>query len=261
MSDELTPHIERLVRVAPPHWLEAACEVFMRLPLATTQGVALQQIPPTNNADLSRLLGEVTTVAARSMSWEALAWTLKTAQTLYKNWQAQQEIELLWGGPTPAIQIPARRIDQALYDLIAESKHEIVLVTFAAAKIERLTTALLNAAARGVSIYLVLEFEQSSEGQLSFDALRAFPPALVATVTVYHWPAKNRERNQSGRPGKLHAKLAIIDDTVLVSSANLTDDAFSRNLEIGVLVRSSSFLASTKTYIDSLRMEGVLVRL
>jgi phosphatidylserine/phosphatidylglycerophosphate/cardiolipin synthase-like enzyme len=35
--------------------------------------------------------------------------------------------------------------------------------------------------------------------------------------------------------GKLHAKAAVIDKQALLSSANLTDDAFLRNLELGVL--------------------------
>ena len=36
----------------------------------------------------------------------------------------------------------------------------------------------------------------------------------------------------AGRPGKLHVKCAIVDDVALVGSANLTDDAFNRNMEL-----------------------------
>lgn len=235
--------------------------VLLSLPPATTQGAALRLLPPTNNANLSHIVHDVIKNASDCMSWEALARTLETAHVLHKNWQDQQKIELLWGGPAPAIQVPARRIDQALYDLVAGATDEIVLVTFAAARVQRLTTALLAAAQRGVSIRLILEFEQSSEGQLSYDALKAFPSELVGVAEVYHWPVENRERNQSGRPGKLHAKVAVIDDAVLVSSANLTDDAFNRNLEVGVLVRNASFFVSIKTYIDSLMTDGVLAKL
>ncbi len=261
MSVELTSHIEHLICIAPPQWLEAACVVLLSLPPATTQGAALRMLPPTNNANLSHIVHDVVKNASDCMSWEALARTLETAQALHKNWQDQQKIELLWGGPAPVIQVPARRIDQALYDLVSGATSEIVLVTFAAARVQRLTTALLAAAQRGVNIRLILEFEQSSEGQLSYDALKAFPTELVVVAEVYHWPVENRERNPSGRPGKLHAKVAIIDDTVIISSANLTDDAFNRNLEVGVLVRSNPFLTSTKTYLESLITEGVLARL
>jgi cardiolipin synthase A/B len=124
-----------------------------------------------------------------------------------------------------------------------------------------LTDELWKAAQRGVKIRLILEFEESSEGQLSFDAMNAFPSTLIKVVNVYHWPVEKRERNQAGRPGKLHAKVAIIDDTALISSANLTDDAFNRNLEVGVLINNAEFLISTNTYLDGLIADGTLSRL
>jgi phosphatidylserine/phosphatidylglycerophosphate/cardiolipin synthase-like enzyme len=195
------------------------------------------------------------------MSWEALSWSIATTVTTYHRCQAEQHIELLWGGPSPAAGIPARRIDQALYDLIANAKHEILLITFAATQIGRLTGELARAARAGVRIRLILEFEEASEGQLSYDALNAFPAALIEAAEVYYWPIDKRERNQAGRPGKLHAKVAIIDNIVLVSSANLTDDAFNRNLEMGIMVTNSGFLLSAKTYFESLIAEGTLCQL
>jgi len=108
---------------------------------------------------------------------------------------------------------------------------------------------------------LVLEFEQSSEGQLGYDALKAFPPDLIDSAEVFHWPAEKRERNQAGRPGKLHAKVAIVDDVSLVSSANLTDDAFNRNLEIGVMLRNGEFQSALVEYLSGLIRCGCLIRL
>lgn len=56
----------------------------------------------------------------------------------------------------------------------------------------------------------------------------------------------------------MHAKFAIIDDTALVSSANLTDDAFNRNPEMGVMIRDAEFLHSAKAHIDSLIRGNIL---
>jgi cardiolipin synthase len=108
-----------------------------------------------------------------------------------------------------------------------------MLVTFAAAKINRLASVLIEAMHRNVSVHLILEFEETSEGQLSYDALRAFPEGLINGAKIYCWPVDKRERNQAGRPGKLHAKAAAIDDTVVISSANLTDDALQQKSRIG----------------------------
>jgi phosphatidylserine/phosphatidylglycerophosphate/cardiolipin synthase-like enzyme len=221
----------------------------------------IKKLPLTNNADLSFLVGETVRMASNTLSWEALSWTLDSSFEIYQQCLASQRIELLWSGPVPVAQIPARRIDQALYDLIATAKNEILLVTFAASKIQRLVNELVNARHRGVKIRLILEFEQSSEGQLSYDALKAFPESFVQNTEVYCWPLEKRERNPAGRPGKLHAKLAIVDDTVLISSANLTDDAFNRNLEVGVMVQNNEFLINTKSYIGSMISCGILSRL
>ncbi len=91
--------------------------------------------------------------------------------------------------------------------------------------------------------------------------MKAFPPALIHASEIYHWPVEKRERNQAGRPRKLHAKVAIVDDFSLVSSANLTDDAFNRNLEVGLLVKNAEFLVTAKSYFDALIAAGTLSRL
>jgi len=261
MRDDFMAGIEPLIRTAPAGWLTSACEALRCCQATATADSVLQRMPITNYADLSFLMARVVHEASLRMSWEALSWALQTTLLSYHRWRTDQHIELLWSGPSPIDRIPARRIDQALYDLIATAEREILLVTFAAAKIERLGTELLKAAQRHVRIRLILEFEQSSEGQLSYDALNAFRPALIGAAEVYYWPVEKRERNQAGRPGKLHAKVAIVDDTVLLSSANLTDDAFNRNLEVGVMVKSKEFLISTRDYFNSLIALGAFRRL
>jgi len=261
VADDFSVAVENLIRKVPAGWLNAACEALRGFPPAASAEFVLQRLPSINNADLSFLMTEVVRLAASKMSWEALSWSISTAFATYNRCQAEHHIELLWGGPSPAAGVPARRIDQALYDLIANAKHEILLVTFAAAQIGRLTRELQRAAQSGVKIRLILEFEESSEGQLSYDALKAFPAALIDAAEVYYWPIDKRERNQAGRPGKLHAKVAIVDNTALVSSANLTDDAFNRNLEVGIMATNSEFLVAARTYFQSLIAEGTLCQL
>lgn len=261
IPSDLVLTVENLTQKAPAAWLASACEVLRSLPATTSPEAVLKRMPTTNNADLSFLMTEAVQLACGQMSWEALSWTLQTISITYRLWLAKQQVEFLWAGPPPADKISARRIDQVLYDLIASAKREILLITFVAARIDRLTSELLKAARRGVKIRLILEFTDASEGQLSFDALKAFPQVLTDVADVYYWPVQKRERNQAGNVGKLHAKMAIIDDTALVSSANLTDDAFNRNLEVGAMVTNSEFLASATNYFETLISEGTLDRL
>ena len=259
VEDDFTAAVGQLIRRAPAGWLGAACDGLHCLPATATVDFVSQRLPSTTNSDLSFVMNGVLRLASSRMSWETLGWTLRTALATFHGYRAEQQIELLWSGPSSQNQIPKRRIDQALYDLIAGAGREILLVTFAAAKISRLTEVLLKAAQRGVKIRLILEFQQSSEGQLSYDALKAFPPALIQAAEVYHWPVEHRERNQAGRPGKLHAKMAIIDEVVIVSSANLTDDAFNRNLEVGVMIVSAEFRRITEAYLKALISDQTLL--
>jgi len=62
----------------------------------------IQHLPGTNNADLPFLMTQVVRFAAGKMSWEALSWSISTAFATYQRWQAEQHIELLWTGPSPA---------------------------------------------------------------------------------------------------------------------------------------------------------------
>lgn len=259
-SNDFSLAIERLIQQAPKTWLNSVIETLKILPARLSPDEVVADFPVTHNADLSSLIGEVVDQAHGRMTWEALGWVIATTASSYSRWQYEHLVELLWAGPMPASRIPARRIDQTLYDLIAAAQQDILLVTFAAAKIDRLSNELSQAARRGVSIRLILEFEQTSEGQLTYSALKAFPPELAANLQIYCWPVEKRGRNQAGRPGKLHAKLALVDRHIIVSSANLTDDAFNRNLELGVRIQNPAFLMTVKTYFDALIAEGVICR-
>lgn len=258
MTASFLIQLEKLIRKVPATWLIKACETLKSLSADTPVDGVCRLMPSTLNSDLSFLAEQVIRQADQVMSWEALGWVLESNFQAHRKWMVDQRVELLWSGPSPANEIPVRRIDQSLYDLIATAKNEILLVTFAAAKIKRLADSLFAAVERGVAVRLLLEFEQESEGQLSFDALKAFPVDLVRQVEVYCWPLVKRERNQAGRPGKLHAKLALIDDQVIVSSANLTDDAFNRNLELGVLLQSKNLRTTVKRYFEGLVIAGLI---
>jgi cardiolipin synthase A/B len=118
--------------------------------------------------------------------------------------------------------------------------------------VRHLCELLTQAVERGVKLTLIIESEDESEGQLTNDAVTAFRNVPLSNTHIYYWPTERRERNQAGRPGKLHTKCAIIDDVALVGSANLTDDAFNRNMELGLLVREQSTVRSLAEHFEEL---------
>jgi phosphatidylserine/phosphatidylglycerophosphate/cardiolipin synthase-like enzyme len=166
--------------------------------------------------------------------------------------------EIIWTGPANK-RFPVRRIDQVLYDLISKAKKRIVLVTFAAHRVRHLCDHLIQAVDRGVELTLIVESEDESEGQLTRDAINAFANVPAAKTHLYYWPLAKRERNQAGRPGKLHMKCAIVDNVALIGSANLTDDAFHRNMELGMLVREQATVETLSEHFRELVRSKVLV--
>jgi phosphatidylserine/phosphatidylglycerophosphate/cardiolipin synthase-like enzyme len=153
--------------------------------------------------------------------------------------RASPDIQLVWTGPDIPMATPRDTLPQML-EMIGRAKTSILLVTFAAFKATAIMDALQAADARGVRLMIVVESAVDSAGQLTHDAYKAFPKSLIASGCVWHWPIEKRPKNQKGLPGKLHAKCLVIDNSeALVSSANLTDDAMERNIEVGI--RCSNF--------------------
>jgi phosphatidylserine/phosphatidylglycerophosphate/cardiolipin synthase-like enzyme len=103
---------------------------------------------------------------------------------------------------------------------------------------------LVRAADRGVAIKVIVESPDRIEGQHAYSTLAALGPTIASRCAVYLWPLEQRERDDDGKFGKLHVKCAVADARWLfLSSANLTEYAFTLNMELGLLI-SGGDLAS-----------------
>lgn len=81
------------------------------------------------------------------------------------------------------------------------------------------------------------------------------------------WPGKSRPRvyfdprslDPSHSKGVLHAKAVVADDEVVfMTSANLTEAAWDRNIEMGLLVRDRALALSVTTHFNALIDKGLL---
>ena len=81
------------------------------------------------------------------------------------------------------------------------------------------------------------------------------------------WPGACRPRvfydprslEAEGPSGVLHAKAVVADDElVLVTSANLTEAALDRNIELGLLVRDRALAATVSRHFGVLIERGLL---
>ena len=164
------------------------------------------------------------------------------------------ELVFVWTGPSRFPE--ARRTAQVLLDIINHAERRLLLASFAAYKVDSLLEALNHAVARGVQVRFLLENPEDSAGQLTRGAEDAFRD--LRDVTFYHWPKEQRPLNRAGRPGKMHAKCAVSEKSLFITSANLTADAIENNMELGLLCHDAVQASNLLRRFDDLIARGVL---
>lgn len=197
---------------------------------------------------------------AHDVSAEAVATALRTATYSEKVHQDHQSVELVWTGPDVGV-VPFRRTEQALLQVIDGAKERVLVVSYAVYNIPRICDALVRAAGRGVRITIVVETPDRLEGQNTYSTLQALGSQVAAKSSVYYWPLENRTKDTNGKAGILHVKCAVADGrTLFLTSANLTEYAFTVNMELGLLVTGGSLPEQIEQHFDRMIVTGVLAR-
>lgn len=167
-------------------------------------------------------------------------------------------MELVWTGPSTAA-VPGRRTEQVLFDLIQCAAHRLTITSFGIFQVPRLVIALEQALARGVGLRIVLGDRESFRDREMNHQRHQLGPTVAAQASLLYWPPERRPRDQEGHAGLMHAKAAVADSRVaFLTSANLTEAALERNMELGVLIRGGTLPASIDRLIDALLEYGEL---
>jgi phosphatidylserine/phosphatidylglycerophosphate/cardiolipin synthase-like enzyme len=194
---------------------------------------------------------------APEMDGAAIALALLTAHETTLTQRSAQSIDLVWTGPDSRV-IPLRRTDQALLQIIHETKTKLLIVSFAVYKIPTIVTAIVQAIQRGVSVSICVESSEASGGKIAYDTWRAFGEEVRLLARFYIWSASQRQSSTEGKQGSLHAKVAVADESaMLISSANLTEYALNLNMEMGVLIRHGELPLLVEKHFESLIAQKV----
>lgn len=170
-----------------------------------------------------------------------------------------QQVSVVWTGPETSA-IPVRRTEQALLELIAGARERLIVVSFAVYKVPEVASALIACAGRGCRVAVVLESESESGGKVTFEMSQALGSAVAKHATLYTWPAELRPETGNGKRASLHAKCAVADGRrLLISSANLTEYAFTKNIELGLLVEGGDVPGRVQSHLEALMAQRVLV--
>lgn len=170
----------------------------------------------------------------------------------------KESVELTWTGPKTR-NVNLRRTDQALVELIDAAQKQILIVSFAVYKAKLILAALERATDRGVEITVVVESPDISEGKIAHDTIANLGKALNKRARIFIWPYSKRETTPNGKYGSLHAKVAVGDEnTLYISSANLTEYAMNLNMEMGLLVSGGNLPSLVEKHFEELIFNGVL---
>ncbi len=195
---------------------------------------------------------------AADVSAQAVATALLTASSMAKAHSEHQSVELVWTGPDVGV-VPVRRTEQAILQVIESATARLLVVSYAVYNIPRVCDALVQAANRGVAINIVVESPDRIEGQNAYSTLAALGPSVASRCGVYLWPLEQRARGESGKAGILHVKCAVADGRWLfLSSANLTEYAFTLNMELGLLVKGGGLPEQVERHFNRMIQTGVL---
>ena len=108
------------------------------------------------------------------------------------------------------------------------------IMSFVAYDVSKVIASLQNAVERGVQVRMLLEQSKEHGGNVTVDSISMLRKNLPEAL-LYEW---DKNTTHSAPTASVHGKCAVADGAVaFVTSANLTDAAMERNMEVGVLIR------------------------
>jgi phosphatidylserine/phosphatidylglycerophosphate/cardiolipin synthase-like enzyme len=253
-DDALVAAIERAASSLPEGTLDRLIEL---LRAGASDGQIRGAVPTPNYEEIASELLAARAAQDPVPDGPALALALAAARER-EHAAHQQRVSIVWTGPeTDAV--PVRRTDQALLELIARANRKLIVVSFAVYKVREVADALIAAAQRACDVVVVLESEAESGGKVTYEMAAALGSDVPAHAKLYTWPYDLRPETGSGKRASLHAKCAVADgERLLVSSANLTEYAFTKNMELGLLVEGGDIPSRVNRHFDALITDGVL---
>lgn len=228
-------------------------------------GLGLRRI--VSEAHANRVAEELQNLTDQGFGAIQIAVTLEAVlQDRLRRMCADDAIDLVISGPeTPAV--ASRDTIVVVRELFASAQESVLVAGYAVYGGQRIFQALADRMQERpeMSARLFLDVRRSpGDGSPAGDVVRRFGESFFRAEwpenrprpQVFYFPL-SLEQTPTAR-GSLHAKCVVIDEQVVfVTSANFTQAAQTRNVEIGLLVRSNSLATRIYRYFESLVQQGV----
>ena len=266
MTTNLVP--ARLLAL-PDHDLAALARTLtagrLRTPFAalSLQGVVSPEYVAGASADLQSLVGAGFNPAQIGLLIESIVADRRSRS------HSDDLIDLVTTGPE-APGVNNRDTAVVVRELFAHAEQSVLLVGYAVHQGQQVFRALADRMVErpGMEVRLFLDIKRGPGDTTSADQLvRRFAhdfrakmwPADRPLPAVFYDPRSlSLDRNKRTA---LHAKCVVVDrQVVFVSSANFTEAAQERNIEVGLLSRSAALAARVAGHFESLVAAGALLQ-
>lgn len=204
-------------------------------------------------------------LAEKGISGSAAAHWIRTVERIEER---RVRPDLVWSGPeVPGLH--ARDTRRAFEELLGGARRSVWASTYAYFDGPRAFEVMARRMEElpSLQVTLLLNIQRRWGDTTAADYLvRAFADRFWGT----DWPGRSRPQvfydpralEMGGPAGVLHAKAVVIDgEAVLITSANLTEAAFDRNIELGLLVRDAALATSVTRHFAVLIDRGLLLPL
>ena len=257
---KLLKQIDRVVNFLPPTVLASVIDDLKNSPSQYNKALEAKLLGKLPNPKFRRVVAELLSIWKQdNNNWNSCSLAAALSSAAYSVAQIRQalDVELVWTGPEtngPSF----RRTDQVLLQLIRDAQDELTLISFAIYKIPEIAQVLIKALNRGVKVRLIAENPKVAN-KIPFGIKEALGREIIERAQVFIWPKYKRPVDREGRYGSLHIKSAIVDSQKLfVTSANLTQYAFTLNMEMGVLIQSHYLANQVERQIEDLIEHEIL---
>jgi phosphatidylserine/phosphatidylglycerophosphate/cardiolipin synthase-like enzyme len=229
--------------------------------------VSLQRYyPPAQAGEVASCLQQLYDEGMRPQHLALLAETVVRSRS-HSPHQADP-VDLVWTGPE-TFGVTNRDTGVVVRDLFGSAEREVLVAGFAVYQGRSIFSGLAERMAElpGLQVRLFLDVQRHPmDKSPSEELVRRFAERFRS----HEWPgAKLPELYYDPRSldpdavkrSSLHAKCVVVDRcTALVTSANFTEAAQERNIEVGALIRDGRFAVRLASHFDSLADVGLLRR-
>jgi phosphatidylserine/phosphatidylglycerophosphate/cardiolipin synthase-like enzyme len=242
----------------PSGTVEAVAAAILTSSEGSLRGEISKRVPHHQHRDLALAFVDRWKNEAKEIDGRTVAVALQSAAFSEQTHRDSHSVEMVWTGPDTE-QTPFRRTEQAILQVLDGAKSRITLVSFAVYRIPNVGKALVRAAKRGVRLTVIVETPDKIEGEGEYSTIKALGQEVAACSTVFFWPKENRPVGDNNKAGILHVKCAVADgEWLFLSSANLTQQAFTINMELGMLVRGGTMPSRVEQQFERLIQNGQL---